>query len=54
MDAGGAGNSVLFKSGSLFVKAAIYSKSWISTYKIGGKVGLRSEISDSSVHKTIT
>ena len=36
----------IFKSGSLIVKAAIYPKKWASTYRIGGKVGLHSNISD--------
>ena len=39
----------IFKSGSLIVKAAIYPKKLVSTYKIGGKVGLHSKISDFSV-----
>ena len=45
----GAGKSALsiFKSGSLFVKTAIYPK-MSSTFKIGGKVALHSKISDFS------
>ena len=38
----------IFRSGSLIVNAAIYPKNRVSTYKIGGKVGLDRKISDFS------
>ena len=40
---------VNLKSGSLIGKAAVNPKKWVSTHKIGGKVGLHGKISDFSV-----